>query len=192
MKSIHKRPSRLLVLPLVILFLLEAWVWHSLVAFAQFLFSLLPWDRWRDAARHKIESLPVIVAVLFFGIPVIIAEGGAFISIVLAASGHIFAGVWLYICMKIFALLLVPAIFDITRNKLLALHWFAWLYEKMKQLHALATRFVQPYREAAQDYIARAVSIMPWSGTFRRRTLAWRRLRRLLSRHGSSGPSPPP
>ncbi len=82
--------------------------------------------------------------------PLLVAEGGSFVSVVLMATGHVFVGMALYVAMKIFGLFLVPVIFEITREKLLALRWFAYLYEKFEALHAMARRFVAPYREAAK------------------------------------------
>jgi hypothetical protein len=148
-----KRPSRLLALPLVIAFLFETWVWDKLVAFARFLAGLLPWAAFRDWARIQINRAPAIFAVLLFGIPLAVAEGGSFISVVMMATGHVFAGVALYIGMKIFGLLLIPVIFELTREKLLALPWFAWCYARFEILHEMARRFVAPYKEAAKVWM---------------------------------------
>jgi hypothetical protein len=147
-----KRPSRLIALPLALIFLFETWVWRKLVAFAGYVATLLPWERFRDEARRFVGRTPAIFAVLLFGIPLLVSEGGSFVSVVIMATGHLFAGVALYVGMKIFGLLLVPVIFEITREKLLALPWFAYLYEKFEALHAMAHRFVAPYKEAAKQW----------------------------------------
>ena len=49
--------------------------------------------------------------------------------------------------MKIFGFGLVVPIFDVTREKLLTLPWFAYLYEKLLVFHEFAQRLVAPYRE---------------------------------------------
>ncbi len=161
MTDIDKRPSRLAALPLAILFLLETWVWGKLVAFARLLAALLPWERFRDAARRFVNQAPALFAVLLFGIPLAVSEGGAFVSVVMMATGHVFAGAALYIGMKIFGLVLVPVIFEITREKLLALRWFAYLYAKFELLHEMASRFVAPYRQAAREW-ARDRAVAGW------------------------------
>ena len=161
MDEFDKRPSRLAALPLALLFLLETWVWRKFVAFARFVSTLLPWERFRDAARRRLARLPAIVSVALFGVPLFVAEFGSFISVVMMATGHLFAGTALYVLMKILGLVLVPVIFEITRERLLALPWFAWAYAKFEALHAMASRFVAPYRKAVADF-ARATAASAW------------------------------
>jgi hypothetical protein len=153
-----KRPSRLIALPLALIFLFETWVWRKLVVFAGFVASLLPWERFRDESRRFVGRMPAIFSVLLFGVPLVVSEGGAFVSVVMMATGHVVMGMALYVGMKIFGLLLVPVIFEITREKLLALRWFAYLYEKFEALHALAHRFVEPYKEAAKQWAREIVA----------------------------------
>ena len=152
MNDFDKRPSRLAALPLALAFLFETWVWRKVVALARLIAELLPWERFRDWARRGLNRAPAFFSVLLFGIPLVVSEFGAFVSVVLMATGHLFAGMALYVLMKIFGLLLVPVIFEITREKLLSLPWFAYLYGKFEALHALAHRFVAPYREVAQEW----------------------------------------
>jgi hypothetical protein len=156
-----KRPSRLAALPLALVFLLETWVWRKLVSFARFVSTLLPWERFRDAARRALARMPAIVSVALFGVPLIVSEFGSFISVVMMATGHLFAGTALYLLMKALGLVLVPVIFELTRERLLALPWFAWGYAKFEALHAMAARFVAPYRNAALDFM-RATAVSAW------------------------------
>ena len=153
MSDVDKRPSRLLALPLAVAFLFETWVWRWIVAFARALSALLPWVRFRDAARLWVARAPAFVAVLLFGVPLIVAEFGAFISVVTMATGHVAAGAALYAVMKIFGLLLLPVIFEITREKLMTLPWFVWAYAHFETLHAMAARLVAPWREAAREIV---------------------------------------
>ncbi len=146
------RLSRLIALPLAIAFLFETWVWRKLVAVAAYVATLLPWERFRDAARLRMNRLPALFSVALFGLPLAVSEGGAFVSVVMMATGHLVSGMSLYVGMKIFGLVLVPVIFEITRERLLALPWFAYLYAKFEALHALAHRFIAPYREAAKRW----------------------------------------
>lgn len=153
MSDIDKRPSRLLALPLAVAFLLETWVWRWSAALVRALAGLLPWVRFRDAARLFINAAPAWIAVVLFGVPLLVAEGGAFVSVVTMATGHLVAGVALYMLMKMFALLLIPVIFEITREKLMTLPWFVWVYAKFETLHAMAARFVAPYRDRARELL---------------------------------------
>ena len=161
MSKFDKRPSRLAALPLVLAFLLETWVWSKLVVLARFLSTLLPWERFRNAARRALARLPAIVSVALFGVPLVVSEFGSFLSVVMMATGHLFAGMALYLLMKGLGLVLVPVIFEITRERLLGLPWFAWGYAKFEALRAMASRFVAPYRQAVAD-LARATLKSTW------------------------------
>jgi hypothetical protein len=155
-----KRPSRLIALPLALVFLFETWVWRKIVALASAIAALLPWEAFRNWARQILGRLPAIFSVLLFGIPLAVSEGGAFVSVVMMATGHVVMGMTLYVAMKIFGLFLVPIIFEITREKLLSLRWFAYLYEKFEALHSAVRRFVEPYKLAARQVLREAVASM--------------------------------
>ena len=141
--------KQLAILLLVLVFLFETWVWGSMVAAARVVAAFIPWTRFQTWARGVIDGLPAIVAVLLFGVPLFVSEFGAFISVVLMATGHLLVGSTMYIALKIVGVSLIPVIFDITREKLMTLPWFVFLYEQFERLHAMAKRFVAPYREAA-------------------------------------------
>lgn len=151
MDEFDRRPSRLAALPLALIFLFEFWIWRKLVAIAQFVATLVPWQRFRDAARRYVNRAPAFVSVALFGVPLVVSEFGAFVSVVTMATGHLFAGFALYVGMKIFGLFLVPVIFEITRERLMALPWFSYLYGKFEAVHYWASALVAPYRQAARE-----------------------------------------
>jgi hypothetical protein len=141
--------KQLAILFLALVFLFETWVWRRMVAAARAVAAFIPWTRFQTWARGVIKGLPAIVAVLLLGVPLFVSEFGAFISVVLMATGHLLIGAAMYIALKILGVGLIPVIFDITREKLMTLPWFVFLYEQFERLHAMAKRFVAPYREAA-------------------------------------------
>ena len=117
--------------------------------------AFVPWTRFQIWARGVVNGLPAIVAALLFGVPLIVSEFGAFISVVLMATGHLLIGSTMYIALKIAGVSLIPVIFDITREKLMTLPWFVFIYEQFERLHAMAKRFVAPYRVAAVGLLRR-------------------------------------
>ncbi len=141
--------KQLALLVLALVFLLETWVWGSMVAGARIIAAHIPWARFQAWARGVLNRSPAIVSVLLFGIPLVVSEFGSFISVVIAATGHILAGLALYAAFKMVGVALIPVIFDVTREKLMGLAWFRSLYERFERLHQIATRFVAPYRSAA-------------------------------------------
>ena len=99
-----------------------------MVAATRYLMALVPWERLKTWAKALIDKAPAIVAVLLFGVPLAAMEFGSFISVVLMALGHVIVGALLYALMKIIGVSLVAVIFELTRERLMRLGWFAILY----------------------------------------------------------------
>jgi hypothetical protein len=141
---------RALLLLLALAFLFETWIWDRVVAAAQRFAALINWAAIRAALRRVIDRLPVWVALMLFGIPFIVAEGGAFLCVLFAAMGHVVAGAVGYTAIKIFGFGLLAPIFDLTKPKLLTLPWFAVVYDKALVFHRFALGLIAPYRAAAK------------------------------------------
>jgi len=147
------RPSRLLVLAFALVFLFETWIWGSVVAAVGWLSQRIPWNAFKAAVRRQVNRLPAIVALVLFGVPLLINEFGSLFCIFLVATGHFLTGAVGYILIKVVGLSLLAAIFDLTREKLMTLPWFVFAYEKFQTLHDFARRLVAPYRELALAYL---------------------------------------
>jgi len=141
---------RALLLLLALAFLFETWIWDRMEAAARRLAALVPWAAIRAVLVRLIDRLPVWVALLMFGIPFVVAETGAAFCVFIAATGHVLAGSLGYVVVKIFGFGLVVPIFDLTREKLMTLRWFAYLYEKLLFFHHFALGLIAPYRAAAK------------------------------------------
>ena len=151
---------RALLLLLALAFLFETWIWDRVVAAARRFAALLHWAEVRVALMRVIDRLPAWAALLLFGVPFIVAEGGSFVCVVLTAMGHVVAGVIGYALIKLIGFGLLAAIFDLTRPKLMTLPWFVFVYDKALIFHYFALTLIAPYRAAARklagDLIARA------------------------------------
>lgn len=147
----HNRPRvpRALVFVFALAFLFETWIWNRVVAAFRRLVALVPWTALKAALVRLIDRMPVWAALLMFGIPLVVSEVGCFISVLLTATGHIVVGAAGYAVCKIGGFGLVVPIFDVTRDKLLTMPWFAFVYEKVLAFHEFAERLVAPYRQAA-------------------------------------------
>ncbi len=158
-------PQRALLLLLALAFLFETWIWDRVVAVGQRIVALVPWVEIRAVLIRLIDRLPVWVALLMFGIPFVVAETGAAFCVFIAATGHILAGSVGYIVVKIFGFALVVPIFDLTRERLMTLRWFAYLYEKLLAFHHFALGLIAPYRAAARKLAAELIARVraPWT-----------------------------
>ena len=157
---------RALLLLLALAFLFETWIWDRVVAAAQRFATLINWAAIRTALRRIIDRLPVWVALMLFGVPLIVAEGGAFLCVLVAAMGHVVAGAVGYTAIKIIGFGLLAPIFDLTKPKLMTLPWFAFVYDKALIFHHFALGLVAPYRavvrKLAGELFARARAL--WTG----------------------------
>jgi len=153
----RRRAPRALVLALALAFLFETWIWDQVVAAAMRIAALVNWAAIRAALRRIIDPLPVWVALLLFGVPFVVAEGGAFFCVLFAATGHVVAGAVGYTVIKILGFGLLAPIFDLTKPKLMTLPWFVFVYEKALLFHHFAQTLVAPYRRAARRLIGDVV-----------------------------------
>ena len=169
----QRKGSRALVFAFALAFLFETWIWDRVVAVARRIAALIPWEAFKAAVKRLLDRLPPAVALLAFGVPFLVAELGSLISVVLVAMGHVVAGAVGYAAMKILGLGLVAAIFDLTRDKLLTMPWFAFLYRKALDFHTFARRLVAPYRRAATTFLHRLrTRLRAWLRAYRRRRVA--------------------
>jgi hypothetical protein len=141
---------RALLLLLALAFLFETWIWDRVVAAAQRFAALINWAAIRAALRRVIDRMPVGVALLMFGVPFVVAEGGAFLCVLFAAMGHVVAGAVGYTVIKVLGFGLLAPIFDLTKPKLMTLPWFAVVYDKAVVFHHFALGLIAPYRAAAR------------------------------------------
>ncbi len=147
------KASRPLMLMFALAFLFETWIWDRMVAAVRFLAARIPWEQFKIAARRAVNRMPAFVAVLLFGVPLVVSEFGSFLSVVAIAMGHFILGATAYVLLKIVGVGLLAVIFDITREKLMTLAWFVYLHSKLIAFHEFAHALVEPYKEASLEYI---------------------------------------
>lgn len=153
MSKATRAASRPLILLFALAFLLEVWVWDRMVAVVAWIAARIPWDAFKTRARAFINNCPAVVAVLLFGVPVVVSEVGAFFSVVLIALGHVSLGATIYIALKVVGVGLIAVVFDLTREKLMTLPWFVVLHDRFEALHGYLLAWVQPYRTAALELL---------------------------------------
>jgi hypothetical protein len=146
-------PSRLLVLAFALVFLFETWIWGSVVAAVGALATLIPWDAFKAEVQRQVNRLPALVALVLFGVPLLVNEFGSLFCVILMATGHFLSGAVGYIFIKVVGLGLLAVIFDLTREKLMTLPWFVVAFDKFQTLHDFASRLVAPYRKAALAHL---------------------------------------
>jgi hypothetical protein len=143
------RARRTALLALAMLFLAVAWVWDGFAAIGRTLAGFVPWERFKQAFAVLIDRLPAPLVLLIFLVPFLIVEPLLVVATVAIAMGYVISGAIAWIVLKILAVGLLPAIFDLTQHKLMSMPWFVRAYDKVAAFHRYADQIVAPYKEAA-------------------------------------------
>ena len=81
--------------------------------------------------------------------PLLIVEPLLVVATVAIAMGYVVSGAIAWIVLKFLAVALIPAIFDLTKHRLMTMPWFVRAYEKVMAFHHYADQIVAPYKQAA-------------------------------------------
>ena len=145
----HHKARRTALLALATAFLAAAWVWDGLIAVARLIVRIIPWTRFKHAFVALVDRLPAPLVLLIFLVPFLIVEPLLFVATVAIAMGYFVLGAIAWIVLKLLAISLIPAIFDLTEHRLMTMPWFARAYRKVLAFHHYAGRIVAPYKHAA-------------------------------------------
>lgn len=136
---------------LAMVFLALAWIWDLFIAAWRLLVSFIPWTRFKLAFVALVDRLPAPLVLLIFLVPFLIVEPLLVVATIAVAMGYVVSGAIAWIALKLLAVGLIPAIFDLTQHRLMTLPWFARAYDKVMALHHYADQIVAPYKEAAAE-----------------------------------------
>jgi hypothetical protein len=146
----NKRLPRPAMLVLATLFLVEAWVWDGFVWLARRLVSFIPWTAFKARVAAFLDVLPAPVVLVVYIVPFIVVEPLKFITLWIAATGHVIVGLVGFVVVQFLGVGLLAVVFDLTREKLLSMAWFAWVYEKVMIFHHFADELIAPYKAAVK------------------------------------------
>jgi len=160
----HRKVRRTALLALAMAFLAGAWVWDGLAAAGRVVAALVPWERFKAGFAAVVDRLPAPLALLLFLIPFMIVEPLLVVATVAIAMGYVFWGAVAWIVLKTASIAVIPAIFDLTKRRLMTMPWFVRAFDRVMAFHHYADRIVAPYKNAARAlaarWRARAVSLM--------------------------------
>jgi hypothetical protein len=137
-----------------LIFLIEAWLWDKTIALERWAIDLAPWQELKEAGVRQIERLPPYGALPLFLIPVIVIEPLKFVAMTQIAHGHFMRGLFTFIILKFVGVALIAFIFELTREKLLAIDWFARFYEWVIKWRDIAHAFIEPYKAVVLTQVA--------------------------------------
>ncbi|MGO9422217.1 hypothetical protein [Roseiarcus sp.] len=146
----HHRVRRTALVALAMAFLAAAWAWDGLAAIGRRVSALIPWERFKAAFAAVIDRLPAPLVLLVFLVPFLIVEPLLVVATIAVAMGYVFWGAVAWIGLKMLAIAVLPAIFDLTKHRLMTMPWFVWAFDKLMAFHHYADRIVAPYKDAAK------------------------------------------
>src|SRR6202046_5545266 len=143
------RVRRTALLALAMLFLVVAWVWDALIAVGRRIAGFIPWARFKQSFAVLVDRLPAPLVLLIFLVPFLIVEPLLVVATIAIAMGYVLIGAIAWIVLKFLAIALIPAIFDLTKHRLMTMPWFVRAYEKVMAFHHSADQLVAPYKQDA-------------------------------------------
>ena len=149
----HRLKHALLTFAAVV-FLVEAWLWDMTIVLGHWVIGLLPWQAFKDAVIRLVGGLPPYGALPLFFIPVAVIEPLKIVAIQQLAHGHFLRGVLAFVVLKFVGVALVAFVFDLTREKLLTIGWFARFYAWVMKWRDRAHAFIEPYKASVRVQVA--------------------------------------
>lgn len=136
------------------LFLFEVWAWDKLGGLLKRLVAAIPLAALKQALVRGLDKLPPPVVLLVFLIPIGVIEPFKIVGLWLIAHHHIILGALAFVAAKFFGLGVVAFLFDVTREKLLSMQWFARFYEWVMEIRQRAHEFLEPYKQRIREAMA--------------------------------------
>jgi hypothetical protein len=119
-----------------------------------------------EKLRAWIQSLPPYPSLALFSIPVIILEPVKPLAAYLAATGQLIGAAAIFVVGELLKLVLVERLFALTRNKLMKIPAFAWIYAYYKQAIGWL-RSTQAWQTILALKLAISERVRAWRAQFR-------------------------
>ena len=139
---------------LAIIFLIEAWLWDHLEPIVEKVVGWIPLRQFKQWLSVHIDALSPAMTLIVFIVPVILLFPLKLAGLWLLAHNYWFSAIIVYVFAKFAGLGITAFIFDVTRQKLLQMRWFAWLYDNVLWVRAKAGELVAPIKQRIRAILA--------------------------------------
>jgi hypothetical protein len=172
-----RRLLRLLLIPLALFFLFEAWLWNHLAPIVAWVVARIPLRALKARIAAFIERLPPAATLVVFIVPVLLLLPLKLLGLWMLSHGQWLGALAVLALAKVVSLGVTAFIFDLTRDKLLQLAWFRRLYEWVLWLLAKAHALTDPVKRRIKLWLrmfspGRASRTLRLLGRIRRRMAA--------------------
>ena len=139
---------------LAIIFLIEAWLWDHLEPIVARVVALIPLARVKQWLADRVDALPPAMTLIVFVVPIIPLFPLKLIGLWLLTHEYWLTGVSTFLFAKMLGVGVTAFVFDVTRDKLLEMHWFERIYDLVLKIRAKAAELVNPIKQRIRELIA--------------------------------------
>ena len=138
---------------LAIIFLIEAWLWDHLEPIVARVVAIIPLARFKQWLTERIDALPPAMTLIVFAVPIIPLFPLKMVGLYLLTHEYWLTGVSTFLFAKLLGVGVTAFVFDVTRDKLMEMHWFERLYDLVMKLRAKAHELVDPVKQRIKEII---------------------------------------
>jgi len=139
---------------LAIIFLIEAWLWDHLEPIVARVVAAIPLARFKQWLTERVDALSPAMTLIVFAVPVIPLFPLKLVGLWLLAHEYWASAVFMIVFAKLVGVGVTAFVFDVTRHKLLEMHWFERIYELVLKIRAKAAELVNPIKQRIRELIA--------------------------------------
>ena len=184
--GVKARAIRVFWMALAIVFLVESWLWDNVKEWLRRLERALGFERLEEWLERLVARLSPQMTLVLFAVPMLGVAPFKLLALALLAKGAILPGLAVILVAKTLTIGVEAFLFDICRDKLLAMPWFGVVYSLILDVRVWATRLIAPYRTRlagiANGLKARAMALLSSTdgdfsrrvGRLRERAKSWR------------------
>lgn len=138
---------------LAIIFLIEAWLWDHLEPIVAKVVALIPLARFKSWLGERVDALSPAMTLIVFVVPILPLFPLKLVGLWLLTHEYWTSAVFTILFAKMLGVGVTAFVFDVTRDKLLEMHWFERLYELILRLRAKATELVEPVKQRVRELV---------------------------------------
>ena len=139
---------------LAVIFLIEAWLWDNCEPVVARVVALIPLARLKQWLSDRVDALSPAMTLIIFVVPIIPLFPLKLVGLWLLTHEYWLSGVSTFLFAKMLGVGVTAFLFDVTREKLLEMHWFERLYEWVLRLRAKATEIVEPVKLRIKELLS--------------------------------------
>jgi len=139
---------------LAIIFLIEAWLWDHLEPIVARVVAAIPLARFKQWLTERVDALPPAMTLIVFAVPIIPLFPLKLMGLYLLTHEYWLSGVSTFLFAKLLGVGVTAFVFDVTRDKLLEMHWFERIYDLVLKVRAKAAELVDPVKRRIRELIA--------------------------------------